>query len=216
MKVKPEHFKVAHRIANIKATCSTKQNFWGAVHRLASHGGKLILYTTDNSIWIEWNIPFEGEAIDFDVIIPEEKLVYSTRIEGGSLELDPQPGVLRLVKPGVKMPLHLEANQTYPQPASGENSHTWEMQSKPLVDSLKFLIPLVNDTNPNQHKSCITVYTSGEAWTGDLKNIGTAEGIVGVERDMSFKKQIAKALVDFLSQGSGDVRVTVNTRSLYI
>jgi hypothetical protein len=214
MKVNPEDLKIANRVAGIKETSGSavKKNYWNGVHRLHTEGNKLVLDTTDNVLWITWNIPVEGEAIPLDVLLPERSFDYAARyLDGGSFTVSYENRVVQLSKDQLKYPLKQETQQPFPRVTIGEPGEqltTWEASSKELAKALKFVAPFIDDTNPSPHKSVATLFATGIVKGGHTKRISVVEGL-DIKADMSFKASKAKAVAEFLNNISETVIITV-------
>lgn len=216
MRVKPEHLKLANRVAGIKETTSTaaRRNYWNGVHRLFvdREAGCLVLKTNDGSMWLEWKIPYEGDPIDMDVLIPERQFDSAARyLEGGSLEVVRHNRIVTLEKDQLRYRMKEETTQPYPEPDLGTNPVTWRTVSAHLAKALKFVGSFIDEANPSKHKSVATLYTNGRLIGGNPKRIAAVKGLQA-EADMSFKTRTAKVVAEFLSCIGDNVEITVSDR----
>jgi len=164
VRVKPEDLRAANKIAHLKETSSTasKRNYWNGVCRLITEGRYLVLKTQDGMLWIEWYIPIEEEPLQMDVIVQNEAFDHAARyLEGGSLSITREGGLVTLSKQQLHYRMREESPQTYLEPTAGANPVVWETDSRPLARALRFVAQFIDDTNPQENKNCATLY-----WTG--------------------------------------------------
>lgn len=214
MKIKPEDFRLATKIANIKDVQSTGANkqYWNSVYRLVADPQKshLTLKTTDKSLWITWNIPVAEEMQEFDSILPSDQVdTISKHTEGGSYEITYSKGAVIFNQDLRHLPVVEEAQKEYPEVSKLENPKSFKMVSKDLSRALKFITPFIEEGNPQADKSVVTFYPERGAFVGgSLRKMARVDGVQG-ECEMSFKKKTARAVYIFAENISEEVEVMV-------
>jgi hypothetical protein len=216
LEVKPLDLKTAARVSgSIKDTTSSgaRRNYWNSVHRLTVVGNRLQLRTNDGSVWLDWNIPVEGNAENWDVLLPAAQFneMASKSNEGGMYNIKKENGLIHLTQGGQRnLRLREETMQQYPEPSPGTDPKTWEVAAEPLARALRFVQPFIDATNPTPAKSVATLFDSGLLVGGSPKKFAWVEGLKA-DKPLSFKSKTAKAIADFLRHLTDTVRITIDS-----
>jgi len=216
VKVKPQHLKLANKVAGVKdsSASTAKKFYWSGVHKLKVDGNNLVLMSHDGNFWLEWYMPTEDAPIEMDTIIQAEPFDYAARyLDGGSLDITREGGIVTLHKGQLNYRLREESHQQYPTPEPGENPITWVGDSAIFAKALKYVIQFIDETNSSQDKSVATLYHDDKTlWAGHPKRMGIVHGLEAAAT-MSFKAKGAKVVAEFLSSISDKVQITVTNRN---
>jgi len=216
MRVKPEDLRLANSVAGVKESSSGTQKkfWWNGFHRLVTQGNKLVLRTTDGTLWLDWFIPIEGEAVPIDAVVSSTAFEAPAKyMEGGSLELSRSPGIITLKKGQFVYPMvEQQATGEYPVPTPGDNPIEWTCETHKLAKALRFVSGFIDETNPNANKSVATLRVDGTLVGGNPRKCAILRGLEA-KAEISFKSRTARAASMFLERIGDTVKISVTDKT---
>jgi hypothetical protein len=219
MQIKPLDLYDAHTAGSIT---NTKLNsyHWSPLHRLVTEDRRLLLKSTDGSIWVEWEIPFEGEPFELDVGIRSIELEHLARFgNGGRLTLSTAGSAICFARQQFQFVMDGTDAATYPEIRQSDPSDDdvdFSVDATKLGDSLSYISDFIDEKNPAAEKQVATLFASnGQLIAGKPKKLGIVDGLE-TRIDISFSKETACQAAQFFRLIGGDARFTASNEKYVI